>query len=65
MDSIAAAPRTDDRRPLEGASRILAVWIERVTQRRRLARLSDASLKDIGISRCDALREASKPFWRS
>jgi len=43
----------------------LAGWIERARQRRRLAALSDRLLKDIGISRCDALQEARKPFWRS
>ncbi|MGB5065659.1 MAG: DUF1127 domain-containing protein [Candidatus Competibacter sp.] len=26
--------------------------------------LDDRMLKDIGISRTDALREGSKPFWR-
>lgn len=43
----------------------LAGWIERARQRRRLASLPDRLLKDIGISRCDALQEARKPFWRS
>lgn len=33
-------------------------------QRRALRLLTDAELKDIGISRVDALQEASKPFWR-
>ena len=33
-------------------------------QRHALRLLTDAELKDIGISRVDALREASKPFWR-
>jgi uncharacterized protein YjiS (DUF1127 family) len=44
--------------------RLVSVWIERERQRRRLAGLSDRSLKDIGISRYDALHEARKPFWR-
>ena len=60
-----SATRRDD---AEGrflrAIRILAVWIARAQQRRRLAALSDRSLKDIGITRCDALREIRKPFWR-
>jgi uncharacterized protein YjiS (DUF1127 family) len=60
-----AAGRWPDRTgKAERALRILSVWIERARQRRHLADLSDRSLKDIGISRCDALREASKPFWR-
>lgn len=33
-------------------------------QRRQLAQLSDAQLKDIGISRADAEREVTQPFWR-
>jgi uncharacterized protein YjiS (DUF1127 family) len=55
----------DARGPVLGALRILSVWIARAQQRRRLARLPDRALKDIGISRYDALHEARKPFWRS
>lgn len=33
-------------------------------QRHALGQLTDEQLKDIGVSRVDALREASKPFWR-
>lgn len=40
-------------------------WYERAQQRRQLGGLSDYALKDIGVSRVDALREAAKPFWRS
>ncbi|MES9871064.1 MAG: DUF1127 domain-containing protein [Sedimenticola sp.] len=32
-------------------------------QRRQLAQLSDDQLRDIGISRSDAQREARRPFW--
>jgi uncharacterized protein YjiS (DUF1127 family) len=42
-------------------------WIERSRQRRRLgelAELNDHLLRDIGVSRDEALREAAKPFWR-
>jgi len=42
-------------------------WIDRSHQRRRLgelAELNDYLLKDIGVSREEALREAMKPFWR-
>lgn len=39
------------------------VWAERRRQRRALLELSEHMLKDIGISRVDALREAGKPFW--
>ena len=34
-------------------------------QRRALLRLDDALLKDLGISRVDALQEGGKPFWRA
>jgi uncharacterized protein YjiS (DUF1127 family) len=36
----------------------------RTRQRRELLSLSDAMMKDIGISRSDAEREAGKAFWR-
>jgi uncharacterized protein YjiS (DUF1127 family) len=38
-------------------------WQVLAKQRRELARLSDHMLKDIGLSRVDALREARRPFW--
>jgi uncharacterized protein YjiS (DUF1127 family) len=38
--------------------------LERSRQRRALARLSDARLRDIGLTRDDVLRESAKPFWR-
>lgn len=47
-------------------TRVISV-IEMVVQRRRsriaLLEMSEAQLKDIGISRSDAYREASRPFW--
>ena len=36
-----------------------AVW----RQRRALSRLDDAALKDIGVSRGEAHREARRPAW--
>ncbi|HRX71549.1 MAG TPA: DUF1127 domain-containing protein [Candidatus Competibacteraceae bacterium] len=33
-------------------------------QRRALLALDAAMLKDLGLSRTDALQEGSKPFWR-
>ena len=32
-------------------------------QRRALAALDDALLRDIGLTRCEALDEAARPFW--
>ena len=38
-------------------------WQSLARQRRELAGLSDETLRDIGLSRVDALREARRPFW--
>lgn len=43
---------------------LVFLWQERAHSRNRLAQLDDRMLKDIGIDRVDALREAAKPFWR-
>lgn len=40
-------------------------WHERARQRRALLQLSDHMLRDIGISRAEAVGEAGKPFWRA
>ena len=42
----------------------LAEWRNRAEQRRQLAVMSERDLKDIGLGRADARREAAKPFWR-
>ncbi len=44
--------------------RTVAFWNERARQRRALSELSDELLKDIGVSRTDAIREARKSFWQ-
>jgi uncharacterized protein YjiS (DUF1127 family) len=46
-------------------ARLAMLWHERARQRRALAQLSDAQLRDIGISRGAARQEASQPFWRA
>lgn len=43
--------------------RRIAEWQRRSRSRQELESLSDATLRDIGISRCDAHREMHKPFW--
>lgn len=52
---------------IEFFRRLLDAW-RRAAERRRsryqLMRLDDRMLKDIGISRADALFEGQKPFWR-
>ena len=40
-------------------------WRRRLRERRELADMCERSLQDIGLSRYDALHEASKPFWRA
>ncbi len=42
----------------------LVRWSERVHQRHELRALDERALKDIGVRRADAEREAKKPFWR-
>jgi uncharacterized protein YjiS (DUF1127 family) len=46
----------------------LAAWIraaaDRWRQRRALAEIDDRMLRDMGISRSQAMAEAAKPFWR-
>ena len=39
-------------------------WWSRARSRRALLEMSDAMLKDIGLSRADAWREGREPFWR-
>lgn len=43
--------------------RTLEIWQVRARQRRDLLDLDDRLLRDIGINRAEAEREASKPFW--
>ena len=41
----------------------IAYWIELSRQRKQLNQMSDALLKDAGISRADAESETERPFW--
>ena len=43
---------------------ILLLWLARYRERRKLQTLSDHMLRDMGVSRADADREAMKRFWR-
>jgi uncharacterized protein YjiS (DUF1127 family) len=43
---------------------LLREWRRRQQSRRELAGLCERALRDIRLSRYDALREANKPFWR-
>ena len=70
IDTIADGGRAECRgavRRLGAAIRRLAVRTGDCARRRRsrldLLELNDHQLKDIGISRCDAHREAMRPLW--
>ena len=46
---------------------VLQKWLSRHRQRKALRDLAEQDqhlLRDIGLSRAEALREAAKPFWR-
>jgi len=48
-------------------ARLLALcsrWRQRRRERAEIRRLDDRDLRDIGITRIDAMREADKSFWR-
>jgi len=50
-------------------ARLLESWItewwRRARERRELSGLNERDRHDLGISRCDAQREAQKPFWKA
>jgi uncharacterized protein YjiS (DUF1127 family) len=46
----------------QAAARALR-WLELARQRRELAAMSEAALKDIGLSRADIMRETERHFW--
>jgi uncharacterized protein YjiS (DUF1127 family) len=45
------------------AMRLLRRWYEVNRERQALAGLDERALKDIGLSRTDALEESARPFW--
>ena len=49
--------------PFSGLLRQLSHAAGVAMQRRRLARLDDAQLADIGLTRAQATAEARRPFW--
>jgi uncharacterized protein YjiS (DUF1127 family) len=51
-------------RPLPRLLDLLGPSIDLARQRRCLAELDGRLLKDIGVSREQALAESEKPFWR-
>jgi uncharacterized protein YjiS (DUF1127 family) len=53
---------------IAGTRSTVGGWFARSGQRRALREIAEGNdfhlLKDIGVSREEALREADKPFWR-
>ena len=43
--------------------RLIVLWSTRLHERRALAEMDDRMLRDIGIDRLQAQREADRPFW--
>jgi uncharacterized protein YjiS (DUF1127 family) len=50
---------------LARSRQVLRTWQYRHRGRRALWHMEERLLQDIGLSRATAIREASKPFWRS
>lgn len=49
---------------IANTTKVIRVFFLRVHQRQQLLALSDHALKDIGLTRAEAMAEASKPFWK-
>ncbi|MBE7374807.1 DUF1127 domain-containing protein [Pseudomonas lopnurensis] len=66
MQGLLRLPRTAQ---APGPALLMRIWLrvrrwnELSRQRRQLAGLSNAMLKDIGRSRADVEAEAGRPFW--
>lgn len=44
--------------------RAVLFWVEQSRQRRALSELDDRLLRDIGLTREEALQECANPFWK-
>ncbi|MDO9618742.1 MAG: DUF1127 domain-containing protein [Pseudomonas sp.] len=64
--ALASAGRFQGRRLFEvlrALGRQFSRWWQLAEQRRRLAMLDDAALKDLGLSRADVTQESERSFW--
>ena len=52
-------------RVLKRCLMLLLVWEQRLKDRDTLEDMSQSRLRDIGLSRRQAMREARKPFWQA
>ena len=69
FDRAAAMPSVDTLSAriiniFKGLAGLLVTWQQRVEYREHLLELDERLLRDIGLSRYDALKEAAKPFWK-
>lgn len=55
---------SENERPQDKIARKIKYWLARYRQRKLLLQLDEHALKDIGISRADAVFEGEKPFWK-
>jgi uncharacterized protein YjiS (DUF1127 family) len=53
------------RASLQLIGKTFATWRARTRERRQLAAMSAADLKDIGLTRADIRAEANKEFWQA
>ena len=51
-------------RVLKRCLMLLLIWEQRLKDRDTLKGMSQSRLRDIGLSRRQAMREARKPFWQ-
>jgi uncharacterized protein YjiS (DUF1127 family) len=60
----APGPWSGFARVVREAAWLATHWLHRARSRRALLMLNDRELRDIGLSRDEAQREAVMPFWR-
>jgi uncharacterized protein YjiS (DUF1127 family) len=63
MNTTATTLQTSRTLSWDQVKRRITEWQRRSRSRQELEGLSDATLRDMGITRCDAQREFNKPFW--
>jgi uncharacterized protein YjiS (DUF1127 family) len=61
---VAARMVRRSRDALRRTGALLREWRRRSRDRAELANFDDRMLRDIGLTRVDALFEINKPFWR-
>lgn len=61
---IAAIDRPIEIRPFGRLLALAGIWLQRRRTRLALAELDDRLLRDVGLSRSDAIAESAMPFWQ-